>query len=289
MSWLFSQALVEAYSEANSLDGTQSAPSNTTPTPQAFLSRDKTTDAWSRFPSGMTCEPLTESRGEELLTWFLAGSLAPTLVPPARAPESVASSRDCGAKWRELSARYDRNTSSWKTARCLLSEDLPWSSVTLPKWGMMRAGELWERTMQERRTGGIGAGFLPTPTAKDAASSARITTKTNKYKDAKTWSLATLTDAARLWPTPTARDAKGGYAGGRIRNGKVSWDTLDVAVQYTDNQDKLGGSLNPNWVDWLIGWPIGHTGLDALATDKFRQWQLSHGVSLADQKQQLAA
>lgn len=289
MSWLFSQALVAEYSEASCSDGEQSAPSNTTPTPQAFLSRDKTTDAWSRFPSGMTCEPLTESRGEELLRSFLAAFHAPTYQSPAKALESPASSQDCGVKWRELSARYDRNTSSWKTARCLLSEDLPWSSVTLPKWGMMRNGELWERTMQERRTSGIGAGFLPTPTAKDAASSARITTKTNKYKDAKTWSLATLTDAARLWPTPTARDAKGGYAGGRIRNGKVSWDTLDVAVQYTDNQDKLGGSLNPNWVDWLIGWPIGHTGLDALETGRFQQWQLSHGVSLADPKQRLAA
>ena len=65
-----------------------------------------------------------------------------------------------------------------------------------------------------------------------------------------------------LWPTPTARDHKGGYKGGRIRNGKVSWDTLDVAVQYTDNQSKDGGTLNPNWVEWLMGYPIGHTDLE---------------------------
>jgi hypothetical protein len=90
MSWLFSQALVEAYSEASSLDGRPSAPSNTMPTPQAFLSRDKTTDAWSRFPSGMTCEPLTEKRGEELLTWFRAVFLAPTLARPAKAGASTA-------------------------------------------------------------------------------------------------------------------------------------------------------------------------------------------------------
>jgi hypothetical protein len=141
MSWLFSQALVEAFSEANSLDGTPSAPSNTMPTPQAFLSRDKTTDAWSRFPSGMTCEPLTEKRGEELLTWFRAGFLAPTYRPQSKTPKaSTEAPADCGAKWQESSVRYDLATSSWKTARCLLSEDLPWSSVTLPKWGMMRNG-----------------------------------------------------------------------------------------------------------------------------------------------------
>ena len=37
--------------------------------------------------------------------------------------------------------------------------------------------------------------------------------------------------AAKNWPTATTRDHKGGYVGGRMRNGKVSMDTLDVAVQ----------------------------------------------------------
>ena len=37
--------------------------------------------------------------------------------------------------------------------------------------------------------------------------------------------------AAKNWPTASTRDHKGGYTGGRIRNGKVSMDTLDVAVQ----------------------------------------------------------
>ena len=58
-----------------------------------------------------------------------------------------------------------------------------------------------------------------------------------------------------MWPTPATRDHKGGYQGGRIRNGKVSWDTLDVAVQHTDNQSKTGGQLNPTWVEWLMGYP----------------------------------
>jgi len=33
------------------------------------------------------------------------------------------------------------------------------------------------------------------------------------------------------WPTPSTRDHKGGYVGGRIRNGKISTDTLDVTAQ----------------------------------------------------------
>ena len=67
--------------------------------------------------------------------------------------------------------------------------------------------------------------------------------------------------AEKMWPTPATRDYKGGYQGGRIRNGKVSWDTLDVAVQHTDNQAKTGGQLNPTWVEWLMGYPEGWTDL----------------------------
>ena len=33
------------------------------------------------------------------------------------------------------------------------------------------------------------------------------------------------------YPTPSTRDHKGGYKGGRIRNGKLSTDTLDVVAQ----------------------------------------------------------
>jgi hypothetical protein len=65
----------------------------------------------------------------------------------------------------------------------------------------------------------------------------------------------------KMWPTPTTRDHKGGYIGGRIRNGKVSMDTLDVAVQHTDNQNKTSGQLNPTWVEWLMGYPEGWTDL----------------------------
>jgi hypothetical protein len=65
-----------------------------------------------------------------------------------------------------------------------------------------------------------------------------------------------------MWPTPTSRDGKGGYIGGRVRNGKVSRDTLDVTVQHTDNKNKTGGTLNPTWVEWLMGYPKGWTDLN---------------------------
>ena len=75
-----------------------------------------------------------------------------------------------------------------------------------------------------------------------------------------------LEQAVALWPTPTSRDHKGGYLGGRIRNGKVSMDTLDVAVQHTDNQSRRNGQLNPTWVEWLMGYPTAWTALEHSAT-----------------------
>ena len=78
MSWLYSQALVEEYSEGNCLDGELCALLSGNPTPQAFLSPDKTTRFWSLSRYGMTCSPLTESRGAELLTWFREGFRART-------------------------------------------------------------------------------------------------------------------------------------------------------------------------------------------------------------------
>ncbi len=320
MSWLFSQALVAEYLEANSSDGAPSVPSNTTPTPQAFLWRDKTTDAWSRFPSGLTCEPLTEDRGEGLLKSFLAGFLVQTSVPPARAPESPASSQDCGPRWRALSARFDRASSSWKTAHCLLSEDLPWSSVTLPKWGMMLAGELWERTTLALPTSGTASGSWATPVANDQMSATipALLKEAQRLHPRGQWSLATQVAAEhatgnRMWPTPTAACASGGQTSrsGKRKNellltGMVKmWPTPcaneDAAGRPGSKMQKMlgnhpdirgdltGGTLNPDWTEWLMGWPIGLTASAPLATDKFQQWLRSHGVSSADQQHKEAA
>ena len=95
----------------------------------------------------------------------------------------------------------------------------------------------------------------PTPTAQD-----------NNQIKGKDKRGTTLGGAVRNWPTPSARDHKGGYLGGRIRNGKVSFDTLDVAVQHVSNKDKKSGTLNPDWVEWLMGVPTGWTDLGSWGT-----------------------
>jgi len=52
-----------------------------------------------------------------------------------------------------------------------------------------------------------------------------------------------------LWPTPTAHNAKeAGCPAEHTRN------TPSLAA-------KVGGKLNPQWTEWLMGWPINHTAL----------------------------
>ena len=227
MSWLFSRALVAASSAGICLDGAPSAPSSTMLTPEAYLWRDKTTDAWRRFPSGMTCEHLTDDHGEELLTSFLEGFHARTFPQQDEELASTENEADCGVKWHALCRKFDHVSFSWKTHRCLFGEDLPLYSLILPKWGMMRDGELFRRTTPEHLTN---------------------------------------ENASGLWATPTARDWK---------SGKASQATMERNSRPLSEQ--VGGNLNPQWVEWLMGWPIEWTDLKPLETDKFQQWQRSHG------------
>jgi hypothetical protein len=70
--------------------------------------------------------------------------------------------------------------------------------------------------------------------------------------------------ASGYWPTPCARDWKS-------HHNKTCWDNARPL------NETIGGQLNPTWVEWLMGWPIGWTDLEPLATDRFRQWFEKHG------------
>ena len=75
-----------------------------------------------------------------------------------------------GVRCGELLAKWDRNTSSWRTPQCLLFEDSTECLETLPNWGMTHDGELSELTMQVLHTTESDSGFpefWATPVTKD--------------------------------------------------------------------------------------------------------------------------
>src|ERR1700756_247528 len=99
MSYIFSRALVEASLPANCSDIDASAQSNASHMPKPSLWLDKTTEPSRLFRSGMMFAHLTEGRGEELLTWWLAAFHAKTSAPRAQAKASTGSEAGSGQKW----------------------------------------------------------------------------------------------------------------------------------------------------------------------------------------------
>jgi len=178
MSWLFSQALVEEYLAANSLDGEQSAPLSGKPIPQAYCAPDKMMDfsRLSRF--GMTFKPLTDIPGEELSMSSVVAFHVRTLVPQEKAQELMENEAECGEKWLASFVKYDPDTSSWKTHQCSLLGDLEEFLETWPQWGLMRDGECWEQRTLEQTIRGTESGLWqtkwPTPVTSDASGAGRV-------------------------------------------------------------------------------------------------------------------
>ena len=100
-----------------------------------------------------------------------------------------------------------------------------------------------------------------------------------------TLSTAVKQDARKKWPTPTASDDKKGYSRnveqGRLRDAAVMWPTI-CAAQYRGcgplgsksyehrldrgyldarviEAEQTSGKLNPEWVEALMGYPVGYT------------------------------
>tara|TARA_Y100000593_G_scaffold71668_1_gene131634 strand:+ start:490 stop:1143 length:654 start_codon:yes stop_codon:yes gene_type:complete len=82
-------------------------------------------------------------------------------------------------------------------------------------------------------------------------------------------------DPVRVWPTPRASEWKGvGPIGSKSHQYRLDRKYLDATVQEAEQRT---GRLNPNWVEWLMGWPIGWTALEPVETDRLAEWLQSHG------------
>jgi DNA (cytosine-5)-methyltransferase 1 len=301
MSWLYSQALVEEYLVENFSDGEQSAPLNGSHIQQAYCAPDKMTDfsRLSRF--GMTFKPLTESRGEELLTLYLAGFHAKTSAQQEKAQELTENEAGCGEKWHASFTKYDPDTLSWKTHQCSLLGDLEPFLETWPQWGLMRGGECWEqRTLEQTIRGtesglspnGVDSFHTPNTTGLDGGSNSRKALKkrmwltprvveidetpenfrrrmNSKRKNDRKDGFGSLTmqvKAMEKWPTPQSSDCRdrGNMSNPAIQRRAEKGKQLNLSMV----AHPTSGQLNPTWVEWLMGWPLGWTDLKPLEMDK---------------------
>ena len=216
-----------------------------------------------------------------------------------------------GTRCTGLLARYDRDSCLWRTLqRCLAGGWEPYSA-TFPRSGMTRNGTLSPLQPLVRRTGGKGSGSWPTPNASAVSNSTNLQcsgdgrTKPNKLG----WAVAmwptpsasqmpcegTVRIARQRWlagdatleeasaiagrdvrdkqgkvpamlPTPRATDGSKGSrtADGAARELKRGRN-IDLGVAIG------GGQLNPTWVEWLMGFPLGWTDCEDSETQSYRK------------------
>ena len=136
-------------------------------------------------------------------------------------------------------------------------------------------------------------GLLPTPTASlgDGRGIPSHSVAQERYSSGR----RNLDDAVSLWPTPISSDARGSSGrpgpGKQVqlvdavrfgtplardwKSGKASAETK--AGNSRPLSEQVGGQLNPTWVEWLMGWPLGWTGCAPSETGRSRSRSRSRG------------
>ena len=290
----------EVSSEAICWDGERFAPSSGPTILGGYCLPASETESCLGSRSGMMCRPSTATHGEGESMSSLAGSHARTSAQPGKAQESMGQGLECGSTWPGSFARFDPDSCSWRTPQCSLLAGLDEFSATWPRWGMMRSGACWELSTLAPRTEEIESGLLPTPLASIATHGGP------NQRDSS--GRPGLQMAAMMWPTPRAGNpgsrpnGKGGRilaeevaiaeglrergkskhfptprAGDGEKRGNFDLKSPRNGLPAAAKQsDPTGGQLNPDWVEWLMGWLIGWTDSKPLETVKFQQWQQQH-------------
>lgn len=276
----------EASSPTNSSGTIRFARSRSMDIASGFFWHGKKRVTYPGFRFSLISANSTATPGGDWSTSLREDSPAPTSRPLDCEPESMESSLDSGWKWRGSWARYDPDSFLWKTRQLsFLGDSEPFSGV-FPNWGTLRDGEFWGQDIPARFIDVTESGLWPTPTAGDGKSSGSRNTATSRAKFGLSLTDAIRCDQGRgrkiapacsadigltmhtsgntgapiareiqtgFLPTPSANDWKIVSAGGQRRR------------QLSDPEQNViaaGEALNPDWVERLMGWPVGWSGLD---------------------------
>ena len=202
-------------------------------------------------------------------------------------------------------AHYDQKESSWKTyqASLLDMELIPYSDH-FPKWGMMQDGQVSKLPMSELPTGENVYSSWATPKEFDSRRQRELTNGENvSHTSGTKYGIFLEQQATQNWATPQARDHNEGITketltrkDGKLRNdrvevqGKILLDSIHQAQTQNNGQTSSENTqdspqpwknlrLNPMFVEWLMGWPLGYTELTDLEYSEMESYhfkQLTH-------------
>lgn len=172
----------------------------------------------------------------------------------------------------ELYATLDPELSLWRMCQLSLFEEDSQLLEVLPQQGIAQNGELYQLSSLELPILGNAGSVYPTPTATPAGKieidKSRIDPEKGInqrfYTKKGTHTQRTLERLAQwgMLPTPAAHEARLGYQ--RRPEGKKGKQKslTTVVIDQMGGREKVTGQLNPEFVEWLMGFPIGHTDLE---------------------------
>lgn len=295
--------------------GAPSVMSSVTPTPSPSSRPASETDTLTTPPSGTMSAPLTDAPGLASWMSSLRASRVSRSAWQGNGPGRGMGETDGRIPFalfeKSVPSGFSLKTSldysaQWTSPQKSLFHTLEPYSATWPRAGTMRTGVCYRRRKWERRISGIGSGLWPTITSSDAGRAGAKSQweeyenngKTTGYRlrnyvqmfpapttprphdDEKTagkylpsQKQKDLTWAVHHFPTPNARD----WRSAKRKDSDTSYYQLNKTVWELEEKPDTpgGGQLNPDWVEWLMGWPIGWTALEPLATDRFQKWRQS--------------
>lgn len=225
------------------------------PTVESNYSNVNAMEFFRGFQFGTMSIRSTEDLGVELSMSFAEVSRVRTYHVLEQQPatkELTVSVADFGEKWPGSFAKWDVGTSSWRTHQCSLFGGWEPFSETWPRWGMMRDGESYLLRPLVPPISESEFGYLPTPDA-----------SLGMFDKGATMDLVTCFNKEM---TGTRK------SGARIGN-SLRWHP-----EFIHEWQRTGGELNAEWIEALMGWPIGWTGFMPLEMDRFLEWWQLHGI-----------
>lgn len=200
---------------------------------------------------------------KELVSLIVKGTL-PAPVFGESMPGLFASLSQDGS-WQKTCAGYSQS---------LLpgfgGEDSELFCETWPKWGIVLDGHAMELPMLERHTNESGFSLWPTASVcgnynrkgASATSGDGLDTAVKKMHSVN------LSQAVN-WPTPRAREGNSGSYGCASIERNADRNYLDGVVI---KKEEKPGNLNADWVELLMGLPIGWTDIN-VAKEDIESWQ----------------
>ena len=171
-------------------------------------------------------------------------------------------SRVFGGSSTVLSTSYDPRWLCWRTLQMSFEWAEPMSLEVLPKSGMTASGRLYRLDNLVHPTSENDGLQLPTPCHRDYKNNP-LTPSRHTGKHSRCLNTAV---GEMILPTPTVNEAKNNISGA---SQWVRHDSLNVEAAKLHGLNKTTGKdfqLNPQFVEEMMGFPIGWTELKPLET-----------------------